>query len=95
MALSAKVQRKFVVPFQGGFDGDVPTTLKKTGNDIAAFNNTQGFDLSGTNKSGSIHTKGKVNEVSNPDEFDINLLVTPGVIHSYHSSVTKHAISKS
>ena len=93
LALSAKVQRKFVVPFQGGFDGDAPTTLKKTGADITA-NNTQGFDLSGTNKSGSIAYKRALNAVSNPDEFDINLLVTPGVIHSLHSSVTKHAISK-
>ena len=28
------------------------------------------------------------------DEFDINLLVTPGVIHEYHSQVTNHAITK-
>jgi len=93
LALSAKVQRKFVVPFQGGFDGDVPTTLKKMGTDITA-NNTQGFNLSGTNQSGSVAYKRALNAVSNPDEFDINLLALPGVIHSYHSSVTKHAISK-
>ena len=93
LALSAKAQRKFVVPFQGGFYGDVPTTLKKTGNDIAA-NNTQGFDLSGTNKSGSVAYKRAINAVSNPDEFDINLLVTPGVIHNLHSSITNHAIGK-
>ena len=93
LALSAKAQRKFVVPFQGGFDGDDPTVLKATGNDIAATNQ-QGFDCSGTNASGSIAYKRAINAVSNPDEFDINLLVTPGVIHEYHNSISNHAISK-
>ena len=93
LALSAKQQRKFVVPFQEGFDGVAPTTLKKTGGDITA-NNTQGLDCSGANKSGSVAYKRAINAVSNPDEFDINLLVTPGIIHEYHSSVTKHGISK-
>ena len=93
LTLSAKQQRKFVVPFQGGFDGVDPTVLKKTGGDIAA-NNTQGLDCSGANKSGSLGYKRAINAVSNPDEFDINLLVTPGIIHEYHSSVSKHAISK-
>tara|TARA_B100000902_G_scaffold81469_1_gene86090 strand:+ start:7917 stop:10256 length:2340 start_codon:yes stop_codon:yes gene_type:complete len=93
LALSAKAQRKFVVPFQGGFDGDNPTTLKATGTNIAA-NNTQGFDCSGANASGSVAFKRAINAISNPDEFDINLLVTPGIIHEYHNSVTNHAISK-
>ena len=93
LSLSAKQQRKFVVPFQEGFDGVDPTVLKKTGGDITA-NNTQGLDLSGANASGSIGYKRALNAVSNPDEFDINLLVTPGVIHEYHSSVSKHGISK-
>ena len=93
LTLSAKAQRKFVVPFQGGFDGVDPTVLKKMGTDIQATN-TGGFNLSGTNQSGSIAYKRALNAVSNPDEFDINLLALPGVIHSYHSSVTKHAISK-
>ena len=93
LALSAKQQRKFVVPFQEGFDGVAPTTLKKTGGDITATN-TQGLDCSGANKSGSVAYKRAINAVSNPDEFDINLLVTPGIIHEYHSSVTKHGISK-
>ena len=68
LTLSAKQQRKFVVPFQGGFDGVDPTVLKKTGGDIAA-NNTQGLDCSGANKSGSLGYKRAINAVSNPDEF--------------------------
>ena len=93
LALSAKAQRKFVVPFQAGFDGDNPTTLKATGNSISGTN-TQGFDCSGALTSGSVAYKRAINAVSNPDEFDINLLVTPGIIHEYHSSVSNHAISK-
>ena len=93
LTLSAKQQRKFVVPFQGGFDGVDPTVVKKTGGAIAA-NNTQGLDCSGANSSGSLGYKRAINAVSNPDEFDINLLVTPGIIHEYHSGVSKHAISK-
>ena len=93
LALSAKPQRKFLVPFQEGFDGVAPTTLRNTGGDITATN-TQGFDVSGANTSGSVAYKRAINAVSNPDEFDINLLVTPGIIHEYHSSVSKHGISK-
>jgi len=90
---SALGQRKFAVPFQDGFDGFNPATEKKSGTDIVG-NNTQGFDLSGALKSGSVAYKRAINTVSNPDEFDINLLALPGVIHSIHSSVTNHAIDK-
>ena len=90
---SAIGQRKFVVPFQDGFDGSDPATDIKTGTDIAA-NNTQGFDLSSATASGSVAFKRAINAISNPDEYDINLLALPGVIHSIHSSVTNHAIDK-
>ena len=65
----------------------------KTGGDIVNTN-TQGFDLSDSAASGSVAYKRAINSISNPDEFDINLLVTPGVIHGLHSTVTNHAISK-
>ena len=93
MTLSAKEQRKFVVPFQGGFDGDNPTTLKATGNDISTTT-TQGFNCTNANASGTVAYKRAINAVSNPDEFDMNMLVTPGIIHEYHTQVTNHAISK-
>tara|TARA_B100000029_G_scaffold95111_1_gene85331 strand:- start:1207 stop:3609 length:2403 start_codon:yes stop_codon:yes gene_type:complete len=90
---SAIAQRKFVVPFQWGFDGDNPGNPKLTGNDISATN-TQGYDISSATASGSVAYKRAINAVSNPDEFDINLLVTPGVIHRLHPKVTNHAILK-
>ena len=93
LSLSAIGQRKFIVPFQFGFDGQNPAREYKTGANIVA-NNTQGFNLSSTTTSGSIVYKRAINSISNPDEFDINLLVTPGVIHGLHSTVTNHAISK-
>jgi hypothetical protein len=90
---SAIEQRKFVVPFQWGFDGFNPSTQYATGGDIAG-SNTQGFNLNTSSASGSIVYKRAINAVSNPDEFDINMMVLPGVIHSIHSTVTNHAIDK-
>ena len=93
MTNSTLAQRKFVVPLQWGFDGKDPATAYNVGSAITAAN-TQGFDLSSTTASGSLAYKRAINAVSNPDEFDMNLLVTPGVIHRLHSNVTNHAISK-
>ena len=90
---SATQQLKFTVPLQWGFDGYNPANPYSTGNDIST-SNTQGFDLSSTTAGGTRAYKRAINSVSNPDEFDINLLVTPGVLHSIHSAVTNHAISK-
>ena len=90
---SATQQLKFVVPMQWGFDGRNPATPYYVGSDIVN-SNTQGFDCQSSTASGSIAYKRAINAISNPDEFDINLLVTPGVIHGLHSAVTNHAISK-
>ena len=90
---SATAQLKFGVPFQWGFDGRNPATPYFVGTEIVNTN-SQGFDLSTSSTDGTLAYKRAINAVSNPDEFDINLLVTPGVIHRLHSSVTNHAISK-
>jgi hypothetical protein len=82
--------RKFMVPFQGGFDGHKPNLQKKTGTYIEA-GNTQGFDISTTSADGYTSYKRALDTISNSDEFDINMIVTPGVIHSLHSSITTYA----
>ncbi len=82
--------RKFMVPFQGGFDGHKPNLQKKTGTNIVA-GNTQGFDISSTSAAGYTSYKKALDTISNSDEFDINMLVTPGVLHSLHSSITTYA----
>jgi hypothetical protein len=82
--------KKFVVPFQGGFDGLNPARYIARDTDIVATN-MLGFDLSTAEKDGSKAFKRAINAVSNPDEYDINLMVTPGVNHRLHSVVTTHA----
>ena len=84
---------KFQVPFQDGFDGEIQQQKEKL-EQISSNTNTQGFDLSSANSSGSLAYKRAIDTISNPDEFDINLLATPGIIHGLHSSVTNHAIDK-
>ena len=90
---TAAIQLKFAVPMQHGFDGNNPSVTKNTGGDILATN-TMGFDCSSSTKNGTIAYKRAINAVGNPDEIDINMLVTPGVLHSLHPSVTNHAIDK-
>lgn len=84
--------RKFVVPFQGGFDGIQPNRRALVGSDITAAN-TQGFDLSSlTSSDYSVYTNA-ITTVSNPDEIDINMVVMPGVIQQYHPIITSFASS--
>ena len=94
LSVSSSVkQMKFAVPFQHGFDGIDPARALNTGNAITSAN-SMGFDCSTTTASGSVAYKRAINAVSNPDEIDINMLVTPGMVHSLHSPVTNHAINK-
>ena len=82
--------RKFLVPFQGGFDGFKPSRVVSLGNDIVS-GNTQGWDCSSNTAAGTLAYRKAINAVSNPDEFDINMLVIPGIIHRLHSSVSTFA----
>ena len=85
--LSAK---KFIVPFQSGFDGYKPNRVVLM-DDSMVEGNTQGYDCSSNTASGTVAFRKAINAVSNPDEFDINMLVIPGVTHRLHSSVTTFA----
>ena len=82
--------KKFLVPFQGGFDGYKPHRKVYVGSSIIA-GNTQGWDCSSNTAVGTVAFRKAINSVSNPDEFDINMLVIPGLIHRLHSSVTTFA----
>ena len=84
-------KRNFVVVFQGGFKGSDPTKTINKGADIAG-NNTQGFDCSTSTSEGSVAYAKALNAISNQDEFDINLLITPGIVREYHPYVTTKAI---
>ncbi len=84
-------KRNFVVALQGGFRGSDPSKTINKGADITGTN-TQGFDCSTSTSEGSVAYAKALNAISNQDEFDINLLVTPGIVRQYHPYVTTKAI---
>ena len=85
-----KTQLQFSVPFQGGYDGDKSYTIPKVG-EYMLNTNCMGMDLSTTTAVGYKGYKKAIDIMSNQDEYDINMLVLPGVIKKIHSSVTDAA----
>ena len=88
---SDMVKRQFTLGFQEGFDGKSPSIPNNLGADINGAN-TQGFDCSTSVSAGSVGYIKALNAISNVDEYDINMLVTPGIIRFFHPSVTTKAI---
>ena len=86
-------QRKFVVPFQGGFDGIHPSKHKLTGANMTTTN-VMGHDISNSTSEGTVAYKRAIDAVSNPDEWDINLLATPGLIYNQASDIQNYALRK-
>ena len=84
--------RRFSVAFQGGFDGLDPARDINLGADIVATN-TQGFNLGTAQTPGSVAYKKALQAISNPDQFDFNLLVLPGVIYELHSYIANEALT--
>jgi hypothetical protein len=81
-------KRQFTVAFQEGFDGVSPTIkIAKAEDSDWGAGNTQGFDLSTSTASGSVAYVKAINSVSNPDDFDINLVSAPGIVRRLHSYV--------
>ena len=83
--------RKFILGFQGGFDGQWPAIPINVGSDITA-GNTQGMDCTNIKSPGSIAYKQCIAALGNADEFDINLIVLPGIFREQHSYVTEITI---
>jgi len=79
--------RKFVFGFQGGFDGQSPAIPINVGGDIIP-GNQQGLDCTNISTAGSIAYKQCIAALGNSDEWDINMIVTPGIIYEHHSYVT-------
>jgi hypothetical protein len=88
---SSVKKRKFVLGFQGGFDGQSPAVYPRVGNDILP-QNQQGFDCSSIVSSGSVAYKQCIGALGNSDEFDINMMVMPGINYTDHSYVSQLAI---
>ena len=85
------VKRQFVLAFQEGFDGLNPTISSNISTPITAAN-TQGFDCGTAVATGTQAYTKAINAISNADEYDINLVVTPGIIRSLHPTVTNRTI---
>jgi hypothetical protein len=92
-------KRQFVLAFQGGFAGSNPIVKKakagdkdSNGNPIWGESNTQGFNCTTSTSSGSLSYFRAINAISNADEYDINMVVTPGIVRSLHPSVTTAVI---
>jgi hypothetical protein len=79
--------RKFVFGFQNGFDGQSPAIPINVGGNILP-GNTQGLDCTNVSSAGSIAYNQAITALGNADEFDINLIVVPGILHQHHSYVT-------
>lgn len=83
--------KKFVVPFQGGFDGVNPAKRKSMGADMTN-GNSFGFNFAKGTNSGSMAYKKAIDTISNGEEFDINMLVMPGVLYTLAPTVCDYAI---
>ncbi len=90
-ATADMVKRQFSLAFQGGFDGLSPAREIALGASISA-GNSQGLDLTDSTASGSVAYAKAVNAISNADEFDINMVVTPGIVRRLHPAVTTDVI---
>jgi hypothetical protein len=79
-------KRRFILGFQGGFDGQSPSVPVLVGNEILPTNQ-QGLDCSTNKTNGSYGYKQCLGALSNADEFDFNLIATPGVNYQDHPYV--------
>jgi hypothetical protein len=87
------VKRQFILGFQMGFDGTNPVTpILKAGDAGWGAGNTQGFNCSTSTSSGSVAYTKAIAAVSNPDEYDINMVVTPGIVRRLHPAITTRVI---
>jgi phage tail sheath protein FI len=82
---------QFIVAFQEGFDGMSPTTVSNLGSDITT-GNSQGFNLTNSTSSGSVAYMKAINALSNTDEFDINMIIAPGIVQRVHSYISNAII---
>ena len=83
--------KRFTVGFQGGFDGVNPAKQVTIGKDLAS-GNSFGFSFASTSEEGYRVYKRALDTISNPDEIDINLIVTPGILTANASNIVSKVI---
>lgn len=84
-------KRRFILGFQGGFDGQSPSVPVLVGNDILPTNQ-QGLDCSTNKSNGSYAYKQCLAALGNADEFDFNLITVPGIEYQDHPYVASLVI---
>ena len=84
-------KRRFVLGFQGGFDGQSPSLPILIGNEILPTNQ-QGLDCATNKSNGSYGYKQCLAALSNADEFDFNLITVPGINYNDHPYVASLVI---
>jgi hypothetical protein len=90
---SDMVKRQFILGFQMGFDGSNPIIpILKAGDTGWGTGNTQGFNCSTSTSAGSVAYTKAIAAISNPDEYDINMVVTPGIVRRLHPAITTRVI---
>ena len=82
---------KFTAPLQGGFDGMDPAIPKNVGSAITS-GNLFGMDCSSTTSAGGVGYIKALNVINNADEYDVNLIVTPGATIADHAAIINKAI---
>ena len=83
--------RRFTLGFQGGFNAGTPNKPINVGTSVSSATNVGGIDLTNSTSSGSVAFIRALNAISNPLEYDYNVLTTPGVTQTYGSSVISRA----
>ena len=81
---------RFMIGFQKGFDGIPQNRPIQVGSSITAAN-VMGYDLSGGATAGTVAYKKALDSISNQDEYDVNMIVLPGIMQKYHPTTTEQA----
>jgi phage tail sheath protein FI len=68
-----------------------PAVKINLGSNISAAN-TQGFDCSTSVSDGTLAYTKAINAISNPDEWDINMVTTPGITFQSHQAIIQRTI---
>lgn len=84
-------KRRFVLGFQGGFDGQSPSVPVLIGDEILPTNQ-QGLDCSTSTSRGTYAYKQAIAALGNSDDFDFNLITTPGINYQYHPYIATSII---
>jgi len=89
---SSLALKKFILPFQKGFDGADPAqALRPDTTGYLSAANVMGFDCSSAISTGTLVYRKAIDTISNKDEININMLVIPGLTITEHPAVVNYA----